>query len=719
MIVDMQEGIYHAIDIGQGKVVMLETGRLAKQADGAVVARLGDTMVLCTAVVEDEPRPGQSYFPLVVDYREKFSAGGKIPGGFIKREGRPNDKEILSSRLIDRFIRPLFPKGFRNETQVICYVLSADERYDADVVAGVGASAAVMLSGAPFDGPVGQVRVGRIDDDFVVNPTQEELEESDFDLIVAGKEDSIITVEGEMDEASEEEFAQALEFSQEAIRKLCVGQREFVQSAGGGKEPLEAELDTVPESLKAKVKDLVGEKMNELLSRPYKKEEFYGGIDALKDEAAEAFANAEQEEAEEVYSEEVAREAVDELQKAVMRRMVVEEGRRLDDRETTEIRDIWTEAGYLPRVHGSAIFTRGETQALASVTLGTSKDVQAVDQVFNTTDKKFFLHYNFPPFSTGEAKFLRGPSRRETGHGHLAERALEPLLPTGEDFPYTIRLISDILESNGSSSMASVCAGSLSLMDAGVPLKRPVAGIAMGLIQEGDQSAILTDILGMEDFLGDMDFKIAGTREGITACQMDIKMSGLDMDLVRKALEQAREGRFFILDKMSESLSDPRTELSKHAPRLTQIVIDDDFIGAVIGPGGKVIQQIQEETDTRIDIEEREGKGYVTIAATTGEGADAAIKWIEQIVAVPEVGEVYEGTVRSIQPFGAIVEILPGKDALLHISEIDHKYVEDIDEYFQVGDKIKVKLIEVRNDGKMRLTRKPFVSKEKENAQGD
>lgn len=710
----MQDGTYHAIDIGQGKVVMLETGRLAKQADGAVVARLGDTMVLCTAVVEDEPHPDRDYFPLVVDYKEKFSAGGKIPGGFIKREGRPNDKEIISSRLIDRFIRPLFPKGFQHETQVIAYVISADERYDADVVAGVGASAAMMLSGGPFQGPVGMVRAGRIEGEFVVNPTEEEREESDFDLVVAGTEEHIVMVEGEMDEVSEEEFADALEFSHEAVKRLCAGQQEFIEAAGGGRPPIEYELKGPSDELKQRVGEQFGERMEQHLRTPYEKESFYGGIDSLKDEAVEALAAGEDESDAEGYEENLIRDAVSDLQRGTMRRMIVDENKRIDDRGLTDIRPIWSEAGYLPRVHGSAIFTRGETQSLASVTLGTTKDVQPVDQVFNTTDKHFFLHYRFPPFSVGEAKFLRGPSRRETGHGHLAERALHGLLPDSDEFPYTIRVNSDILESNGSSSMASVCAGSLSLMDAGVPIRKPVAGIAMGLIHEGDHTSILSDILGMEDFLGDMDFKVAGTRDGITACQMDIKIAGLTMDLVRQALQQAREGRYHILDRMAETLSEPREELSQYAPRLTQIVIDDEFIGAVIGPGGKVIKQLQDETDTEINIEEREGKGFVTIAATSGKGAKEAVKRIEQIVAVPEVGEVYEATVRSIKPFGAIMEILPGKDALLHISEVDHSYVEEITDYFQVGDKIKVKLIEVRNDGKMRLTRKPFVSKNDE-----
>lgn len=706
------------VEFSPGRFLQIETGKLAKQANGSVVVRLGDTMALCTAVLSNDVREGQNFFPLTVDYREKYSAGGKIPGGFIKREGRPTDKEILSSRLVDRALRPLFADGFLNEVQIIVYVISADDENDADVLAGVGASAALLLAGAPFDGPIAEVRVGRVDGEFIVNPTIQQLKESDINLIVAGKEDAIVMVEGSMKEIAEEDVLEAFEVAHEAIRILCRAQRELVE-AFGQPQPFEFEPIVVPEALIEKVRNLAADELNAHIRKPYEKQSFYTGVSEIKDRIVEELLgrdNPETGEVRAVMTEEgwvlkQIREAVAIVERDVMREMILAEGKRLDGRGLTEIRNIWAEVGYLPRVHGSAIFTRGETQVLASVTLGTARDVQSVDQIFETREKRFYLHYDFPPFSTGEAKFLRGASRREIGHGYLAERALGGMLPDEEAFPYTIRLNGDVLESNGSSSMATVCSGSLALMDAGVPVKKHVAGIAMGLITDGARTRVLSDILGTEDHLGDMDFKLTGTRDGVTACQMDIKVTGLTREVLTQALHQAREGREHILDIMDSVLAEPRADLSMYAPRLTQITVDPDFIGAIIGPGGKVIQGLQRETNTTIVIEERDNLGYVTIAATSAEDSRAAVERIRQIVAVPEVGEEYEGTIRSIQSFGAIVEVLPGKEGLLHVSEIDYGFVDKVEDYFQVGDKVKVKLIEIRDDGKLRLSRKPFLPK--------
>jgi polyribonucleotide nucleotidyltransferase len=689
----------------------LETGRIAKQADGAVVARLGDTMVLSTATISDSVNES-NFFPLTVDYREKFAAGGKVPGGFIKREGRPTDKETLTARLIDRAVRPLFPDGFYHDVHVVNFVISAGQDFDADVIAGVGSSAALMLSGAPFGGPIAEVRVGRVDGEYIVNPTMEQTEESDIDLVVAGKEDALVMVEGEAHEISEESMIEALDEAHRSIRRLCRGQHRLVEDAGEP-EPFEWEADLVPEQLVEQMKEQYGSKVADHIHGPYSKDTFHGGIDDLKDEAADEVLG-EADETPEGYTASDIRDAIGEVEKTEMRKMIVEEGKRIDGRDQTDVRDLWMEVGYLPRVHGSAIFTRGETQVLGSVTLGTSDDVQPVDEVFADTDKPFYLHYRFPPFSVGEASYLRGPKRREIGHSMLAERALRPVIPEQDEFPYTIRINTDVMESNGSSSMASVCAGSLALMDAGVPIEKPVAGIAMGLVQQGDETSVLTDILGQEDHLGDMDFKITGTRDGITACQMDMKIEGLSRDVMLKALKQSREARHFILDSMEEVISEPRQELSEHAPRLTKLTIDPDRIGAVIGPGGKVVKSVQEETNTEITVEEEEGVGIVTIAATNQNDAEAAIERVKQIVAVPEEGEDYVGTVKGIRDFGAFVEIMPEQTGLLHVSEIDYDYVENVEDYLEVGDKVKVHLLEVHDDGKMRLTRKPFVDQDGE-----
>jgi polyribonucleotide nucleotidyltransferase len=704
------EATTQSIDFAPGKTLSLETGRIAKQADGSVVTRLGDTMVLSTATISDSVRES-NFFPLTVDYREKFAAGGKVPGGFIKREGRPTDKETLTARLIDRAIRPLFPDGFYHDVHVVNFVISAGKDFDADVVAGVGSSAALTLSGAPFQGPIAEVRVGRVDGEFIINPTMEEEAQSDLNLIVAGKKDALVMVEGEADEISEETMIDALDEAHRSIRELCKGQEALLQDFGEPK-PFEWEPDVVPEELVERMADTYGQRVADHIRGPYDKERFHTGISEIKDDAVDDLLPDGEKETPQGYTAGDIRDAVGKVEKEEMRSMILDEERRLDGRGLTDVRDLWMEVGYLPRVHGSAIFTRGETQVLGSVTLGTSKDVQAVDEVFDEEDKSFYLHYRFPPFSVGEASYLRGPKRREIGHSMLAERALRPVIPGQDHFPYTIRINTDVMESNGSSSMASVCAGSLALMDAGVPIEKPVAGIAMGLIQDGDRTRILTDILGQEDHLGDMDFKVTGTRDGITACQMDIKIAGLSRDVLLKALKQAREARSEILDAMNDTLESPREELSRYAPRLTKLTIDPEHIGAVIGPGGKVVKSLQKETNTEISVEEQDGVGLVTISATNQEDAEAAIERIKQIVAVPEEGEDYVGTVKSIRDFGAFVEIMPEKTGLLHVSEIAHDYVENVEDYLQVGDKVKVHLLEVRDDGKMRLTRKPFVDKQ-------
>ena len=689
------------VDIAPGKAVTLETGRLAKQAGGAVVVRMGDTMVLCTVVLSNSVKPGQSYFPLMVDYRESFASGGRIPGGFIKREGRSNDKEILTSRLVDRAIRPLFPNGFRNEVQIIGTVISADDENNSDMLAGVGASAALLLAGAPFDGPIAEVRIGRVAGNFVINPTLSETEASDFNLVVAGKTDAIVMVEGEMAEVTEEEMVEALEVAHEAIKALCEAQHDLLALCPTP-PPFAHECDEPAAEIVRAVRDQIGERVAAHIQAPYDKARFYNGLDALKLEAIEVLT------ADEAlgYDRSDVESAAGIVSKELMREMVLSQGRRIDGRGPADVRPIWCQTGYLPRVHGSAVFTRGETQVMASVTLGTTRDVQAIDQVFSQDDKAFFLHYAFPPYSTGEVKFLRGASRREVGHGILAERALEGMLPSKDVFPYTIRVNADVLESNGSSSMASVCSGSLALMDAGVPLRKAVSGVAMGLISDGERTVILTDILGTEDHLGDMDFKVTGTRDGITACQMDIKISGLSRALMLKALNQAREARHHILDQMEAELDAPRPEMSPYAPRLTQITIDAELIGAVIGPGGKIIKAIQADTETTVDIEERDGLGFVTIAASREEQALRAIEMVRAIVTVPEVGEQYEGTVKAVLEIGAVVEILPGKEGLVHISELDHGYINNVADVVQVGDTVKVQVIESRDRGKLRLSRK-------------
>lgn len=695
---------YRTIEFAPGKSLSIETGRIAKQANGSVVVRMGDTMVLCTAVSNREPKPGQDFFPLTVDHKEQFSAAGKFPGGFMKREGRSSEKEILSSRLIDRSLRPLFPKGYVNDTQVITSVVSSDGENDGDVLGGVGASAALHISDVPFEGPMAEVRVGLVNDEFIINPTVSELKESKIDMVVGGTASSVLMIEGEMDEITEETMLAAIKAAHEAIVKLCDFQEELRKEFGKEKRefvPVEGDAD-----LAAKVAELAADKLKEVVRIGLNKEDYSDKIREIKTEVAAQLEETYEDQMGEVYNN------LSKLEKEALRTMILEEERRIDGRTPVDIRDIWTEVGTLARTHGSALFTRGETQALVSATLGTKRDEQSVDTLFSQDPKTFMLHYNFPPYSVGEAGFMRGPGRREIGHGHLAERALRMMMPSFDEFGYVVRIISDITESNGSSSMASVCGGSLALMDAGVPLRKPVAGIAMGMIVGEDKTVVLSDIRGEEDFMGDMDFKTAGSAEGITACQMDMKVQGITFETLEAALKQAHDGRLHILDRMSESITEARAELSEFAPQLIKMEIPGDSIGAVIGPGGKVIQTLQKETLTTIIIEESpEGKGMVTISSDNLENAKIAQERIKAISGQLDEGATYRGTVKSIKDFGAFIEIVPGKEGLLHISEIDHKRIEKVSDYLTIGDQIDVKLLKVEHGGKLRLSRKALMEK--------
>ena len=696
---------FRSIEFAPGKVLSIETGRIAKQADGAVVVRMGDTMVLCTAVSAKEPKPGQDFFPLTVDHKESFSAAGRFPGGFMKREGRSSEKEILSSRLIDRVLRPLFPKGYVCDTQVISSVISSDDENDGDMLGAVGASLAIHLSDIPFDGPMAEVRVGRVDGNFIINPTISELQNSDIDMCVGGTEDSILMIEGEMKEVSEAEMLAAIKEAHAAIKKLCDFQNELRKELG--KEKREFVAPVLPEEIESKVAELATARINEVVNIGLGKEEYNDKIREIKDEVVATL--------EEEFPDDLAivKKVLGNIEKNELRNMILEKGHRIDGRSTTDIRDIWTQVGYIPRAHGSALFTRGETQALVSATLGTRRDEQSVDTLFDQEAKQFYLHYNFPPYSVGEAGFLRGPGRREIGHGHLAERSLRMMMPTFEEFGYVVRVISDITESNGSSSMASVCGGSMALMDAGVPLKKPVSGIAMGMIVGEEKTAILSDIRGEEDFMGDMDFKTAGTVDGITACQMDMKVQGISFETIEEALEQAHAGRLHILGEMAKTISAPRENISQYAPQFLKMEIDGSDIGAVIGPGGKVIQALQKETGTEIIIEEdKNGKGQITISANDLSKAEEAKQRIKMIVGHLEEGATYKGVVKSIKDFGAFIEIAPGKDGLLHISEIAHERVEKVSDYLQLGDEVEVQLLKVEHGGKLRLSRKSLIERE-------
>ncbi len=695
---------FKSVEFAPGKTISVETGRLAKLADGAVMVRMGDTMVLCTVVSAKDAKPGQDFFPLVVDLRESFTAGGKFPGGFLKREGRPSDGETLASRLIDRSLRPLFPEGYYNDTQVICQVFSSDGQNEADVLGAIGASAAFHISDVPFDGPMAQVKVGRIDGEFVINPTIDELSKSDMDMIVAGTKSSVIMIEGEMSEISEAEMLDAIKTAHKSIAKLCEFQEELRNEYGAEKREFTA--PEVNETLKQKVEEVAGNKVKEVVGIGLGKEDYNNKLRELKNEVIEEITSEEE-------YEDAAGEVAgffEKIEKRELRNMILEKKRRIDGRSPEDIRDIWTQVGYLPRAHGSSIFSRGETQALCSVTLGTKKDAQSVDTLFHEDDKLFMLHYNFPPFSVGEAGFMRGPGRREIGHGHLAERAIKMVLPDFENFGYVIRVRSDILESNGSSSMASVCGGSMALMDAGVPLPKPVAGIAMGMIVGDNNTVVLSDIRGEEDFMGDMDFKTAGTADGITATQMDMKVQGISFEVIEEALAQAHTGRMHILEKMAETISTPRETLSEYAPQFVNMTIDGDSIGAVIGPGGKVIQTLQKETETEIWIEEDEsGKGQITISADSLEKAENAKKRIQAIAGQLDEGATYKGTVKAIKEYGAFVEIVPGKEGLLHISELEHGHVKKVEDVLSVGDQVDVKLLKVEHGGKLRLSRKALL----------
>ncbi len=685
-----------------GRQLSIETGRLAKQADGAALVTYGDTVVLATAVAAHEGREGIDFFPLTCDYVEKTFAAGKIPGGFFKREGRPAEKEVLTSRLIDRPIRPLFADGFVCETQVIATVLSVDRENDPDMVAMLAASSALHVSDIPFLGPIGGVRVGRIDGKLVVNPMVSTLDKSDLNLIVAGTKDGIVMVEGGARMLPEDVMLDALFFGHEQLQVLLRLQEELRESAGKAKRAVTpAKVD---ESLSARVTELARSAIQEALQQTQKLERAAALHDAERRVAAELASEFEG-------RERAIRHAFEDVLSKEVRGMIVNEQKRVDGRGLTDVRDISCEVQVLPRTHGSAVFTRGETQALAVTTLGTSSDEQKIDALMGEHYKKFMLHYNFPPFSVGEVKFLRSPGRREIGHGALAERALSAVLPGEETFPYTVRVVSEILESNGSSSMATVCGGTLSLMDAGVPIKAPVAGIAMGLIEEGDAVRILSDILGDEDHLGDMDFKVAGTREGVTALQMDIKIARVNRHIMETALNQARQGRLHILEIMERTLSQPRSDVSAYAPRIITFHIKPDKIRDVIGPGGKVIRSIVEETGAKIDIED---DGSVVVASADGESMQRAIDRIKAITAEVEVGRVYKGTVRKIVDFGAFVEVLPGTDGLLHISQIGPGRVRRVADVLKEGDEVMVKVLEVDKSGKIRLSRKELLEQQGE-----
>jgi len=689
-----------SIEIG-GKTITLETGRLAKQAHGAVLISLDDSFVLCTVTASDEAKPGQDFFPLTVDYREKTASVGKIPGGFFKREARPTEKEILSSRLIDRPIRPMFPEGFFNEVQILCSVYSSDRENDPDVIAAIGASACLMISDVPFEDPISEVRVTRLNGELLINPTYDQVEQGDFDITIAGTTDSIMMVEGEAREISEADFLEAIKFGHKYIAEICEFQKEFAKEIGKKKRELNPAEDIsemtndVKSICEADIKTVTGTILSKEERRDRNKE--------INDKVMTALA--------EKYPEQEKKLAniIHDIQYVVMRDMILNEGKRLDGRGMKDIRQITSEVAVLPRTHGSALFTRGQTQSLTTVTLGTKRDEQMIEGLKELTTKRFILHYNFPPFSTGEVGGRPGPGRREIGHGNLAERALKNLLPSEEEFPYTIRILSDILESNGSSSMATVCAGSLALMDAGVKLKKPIAGIAMGLIKENDKVAILSDILGDEDHFGDMDFKVAGTMEGITAIQMDIKIRGISFDIMEKALTQARDGRLHILGEMQKTLDTPRESISKYAPHLYSMSIPKEMIGAVIGPGGKTIRHIIAESGAEINIDD---EGVVTIAAIDKDQAAIARKMIEGLTEVPEIGKIYEGKIKGIKDFGAFVEIIPGKEGLLHISEIDNKRVMKVEDVLKVGQMVQVKLMGIDDSGKLKLSRKVLLPKE-------
>jgi polyribonucleotide nucleotidyltransferase len=711
----MTNPIIKRIQLSDGREITLETGKLAKQADGSVTLRMGDTMLLATVCAAKDATPGTDFMPLQVEYREKFASAGRFPGGFLKREGRPSDSEILTSRLIDRVLRPLFPDDYHADVFVNVILFSSNGEDMPDALAGLAASAALAVSDIPFNGPISEVRVARIDGKLVINPTFKELQKADLDIMVGATMDNIMMVEGEMNEVSEAELLDAIKFAHEEIKKHCLVQIELTEAVGKTVKREYSHEDN-DEELRKLVWDTCYQQAYAVAaSQNPNKHERIDAFEAILNNFIETIPEEEREEKLPLISR-----YYHDVEKEAMRRCILDEGKRLDGRSTTEIRPIWSEVDFIPGPHGAALFTRGETQSLTTVTLGTKLDEKMVDDALVHDTDRFLLHYNFPPFSTGEARPQRGTGRREIGHGNLANRALKRMIP--DDYPYVVRVVSDILESNGSSSMATVCAGTLALMDAGVKIKKPVSGIAMGLISEnkGQKYAILSDILGDEDHLGDMDFKVCGTLDGITATQMDIKVDGLSYEILEEALAQAKAGREHIMSKMMETISEPRADMKPHAPRIEVIEIPKDFIGAVIGPSGKIIQGIQEETGATITIEEVNNKGRVEVSATNKASIDAAMNKIKGIVAVPEVGEVYKATVRSVMPYGLFCEFLPGKDGLLHISEVDWQRFESIEDTgIKEGDKIDVKLIDIDSrSGKFKLSRKvllPRPAKEDKN----
>ena len=707
--------ITKTISLPDGRTISIETGKVAKQADGSAVVRMGNTVLLATVCAAKDAVPGTDFMPLQVDYKEQYSAAGRFPGGFTKREGKPGDNEILTSRLVDRVLRPLFPSNYHAEVYVNVMLLSADGVDQPDALAGLAASSAMACSDIPFDFYISEVRVARVNGEYVVNPTFEQMKEADMDIMVGATKDNIMMVEGEMDEVSEQDLIQALKVAHEAIKPMCIMQEELAKELGKDVKR-EYEHEVNDEDLRKQMNNELYQPVYNVTKQALAKQERHDAFDKIVSDFLEKYdaENTEKlttEELEEKHA--LAARYYDDVLRDAMRRCILDEGKRLDGRKTDEIRPIWCEVDSLPMPHGSAIFTRGETQSLSTCTLGTKLDEKMVDDVLDKSYMRFLLHYNFPPFSTGEAKAQRGVGRREIGHGHLAWRGLKGQIPA--DYPYTVRVVSQILESNGSSSMATVCAGTLALMDAGVPLKKPVSGIAMGLIKNpGEEKyAILSDILGDEDHLGDMDFKTTGTKDGLTATQMDIKCDGLSFEILEKALMQAKAGREHILEKLTETIAEPRPELKPQVPRIVQIEIPKEFIGAVIGPGGKIIQQMQEDTGATITIDEVDGKGKVQVSAPDKASIDAALSKIRAIVAVPEVGEIYEGTVRSIMPYGCFVEIMPGKDGLLHISEIDWKRLETIEDAgIKEGDKLQVKLLDIDpKTGKYKLSRRVLMDK--------
>lgn len=706
--------ITKSVQLPDGRTITIETGKVAKQADGAAVLRMGNTVLLATVCAAKDAVPGTDFMPLQVDYREQYSAAGRFPGGFTKREGKASDEEILTSRLVDRALRPLFPSNYHAEVYVQVMLLSADGVDQPDALAGFAASAAMACSDIPFEYYISEVRVARINGEYVVNPTFQQMEEADMDIMVGATKDNIMMVEGEMKEVSEQDLIGALKVAAEAIKPMCELQYELAKEKGTDvKREYDHEIndEELREQIKTELYKPAYDINHQALEKHARQDAFDKVLADFLEKYDAAHTDLSEEDLEEKHAE--ATRYYDDVMRDAMRRCILDEGLRLDGRATTEIRPIWCEVSPLPMPHGSAIFQRGETMSLSTCTLGTKMDEKLIDGVLEKSYQRFLLHYNFPPFSTGEAKAQRGVGRREIGHGHLAWRGLKGQIPA--DFPYTVRLVSQILESNGSSSMATVCAGTLALMDAGVPMKKPVSGIAMGLIKNPgeDKYAILSDILGDEDHLGDMDFKTTGTRDGLTATQMDIKCDGLSFEILEEALMQAKAGREHILNCMMETISEPRAEMKPQVPRIVAFDIPKEFIGAVIGPGGKIIQQMQEDTGATITIEETDGKGHVQVSAPNKDSIDAALAKIKAIVAVPEVGEVYEGTVRSIMPYGCFVEILPGKDGLLHISEIDWKRLETVEEAgIKEGDKIKVKLMEIDpKTGKYKLSHRVLMEK--------